>query len=156
MTFFCVNCFGELSGEGGRCPRCGATQNLDGRDYVAKLRNALAHPIAETRRRAIYLLGEKRMEEAVGQLIEIVDQENDPFVVEEAVAALGKIRGAMAMEALLRAARHKSFLVRARAIHSLVEAGGDWARAAKRIVRSDSSALVRDAVQTKSMKDRQA
>lgn len=154
MTFFCVNCFAELSAEGGRCPRCGAAQNLDRRDYAAKLRSALAHPMVETRRRAIFLMGEKRLAEGVDELIEILERETDPFLVEESVGALGKIRSEKTLSALTRAACHKSFLVRARAIRALVSAGGRWARIATEIAASDPSPSVRAVAQSNSLKTR--
>jgi len=84
------------------------------------------------------------VEEAVGDLVEILEHESDPFLVEEAAQALGKLRVEKALAALVRAARHKSFLVRARAIQSLIEAGGEWASMARQIARSDPSTCVRD------------
>lgn len=152
MTFFCVNCFAELSADGGSCARCGAPQNLDHRDYPAKLRRALAHPLAETRRRAIFLLGEKRVVDAVRELVEILDDESDPLLAEEAAAALGKIHNRKAMTALVRAARHRSFLVRARAIRALVDAGGIWKKTASELAERDPSAMVRQAARDR--KDR--
>ncbi len=149
MTFYCINCFAELHDDGGQCPRCGAAQNLDRRDYAAKLRRALGHPIAETRRRVIFLLGEKRITDAVGDLIEILDHESDPFLVEEAATALGTIRGDQSLAALVRAARHRSFLVRARAIEALVCAGGIWRERALEIAEHDPSAMVRESARGK-------
>lgn len=149
MTFYCVNCFADLRDDGGQCPRCGVAQNLDRRDYAAKLRSALAHPLAETRRRAIFLLGEKRVTDAVGELIEILDRESDPFLVEEAAAALGKIQDDRSLAALVRAARHKSFLVRARAIEALAHAGGIWRKTALEIAEQDPSAMVRESARGK-------
>jgi HEAT repeats len=149
MTFYCVNCFAELSTDGGVCPRCGAAQNLDRCDYAAKLRAALAHPIAETRRRAVFLLGEKRVTDAVAELAEILDREDDPFLVEEAAAALGKIQGEQSLAALARAAHHKSFLVRARAVEALAAAGGTWREMALEMAEHDSSAMVRESTRRK-------
>jgi HEAT repeat protein len=144
MTFYCINCFAEIPADRGACPRCGAVQTLDRRDYAAKLRAALAHPLAETRRRAIFLLGEKRVSAAVGELIEVLDRENDPFLAQEAVIALGKIPGQQSLEALARAARHKSFLVRSRAVEALVSAGGVWRKLGLKIAEHDPSAMVRE------------
>jgi HEAT repeat protein len=146
MTFFCVECFERLPSESERCPRCGSAQNIDQGDYAAKLRKALSHPMAETRRRVIYLLGEKRIVEAVGELVEILDHESDPFLVEEAADALGKIGGDKALAALVRAAQHKSFLVRARAIQTLARAGGAWKESALQMAERDPSAMVRESV----------
>ncbi len=149
MTFYCVNCFAELASDDRECPRCGADQHLDRRDYAAKLRAALAHPLAETRRRAIFLLGEKRVAAAVRNLAELVDREDDPFLVEEAAIALGKIRDEESRAALVRAAHHKSFLVRARAVEALANAGGAWRKIALKIAKHDPSAMVRESARTK-------
>jgi len=149
MTFYCVNCFAELARDDRACPRCGADQHPGRRDYAAKLRAALAHPLAETRRRAIFLLGEKRVAPAVRNLAEIIDREPDPFLVEEAAIALGKIRDQESRAALARAARHKSFLVRARAVEALANAGGAWRKIALEIAEHDPSAMVRESARTR-------
>jgi HEAT repeat protein len=145
MTFYCWNCFAEMRSPESVCTRCGMGQDVARRDYVAKLRGALAHSVAETRRRAIFLLGEKRVAEAVGDLAGLLKAESDPFLVEEAMIALGKIGGDEALRAVLAGASHGSFIVRARAVQALVGAGGEWARAAIEIARDDPSAMVREA-----------
>ncbi|MGH7780768.1 MAG: HEAT repeat domain-containing protein [Candidatus Binataceae bacterium] len=146
MTFFCINCFAEIDAEAESCWRCGATQNLDAHDYATKVRMALAHPLADTRRRAIFLLGEKHLAEAVNQLIQLIDTEPDPFLVQEAVVALGKIGGVNALTALVRAVRHKSFLVRACAVEALIIAGGVWEKTAVKLALEDPSETVRETV----------
>lgn len=143
MTFFCMNCFAELRSAAETCPRCGAEQSCAALDFAAKLRAALAHPIAEIRRRAIFLLGKKRVAKAADDLIQVVESETDPFLVEEAVAALGRIGDEKALHALCRAARHRSFLVRARAVEALATAGGDWQIKALDHAHNDPSAMVR-------------
>ncbi len=145
MTYYCWNCFAEMRAPGGACPQCGKPQEIDRRDYIAKLRAAVGHPLAETRRRAIFLLGEKRVAEAVGDLARVLDSERDPFLAEEAMIALGKIGGDEAMRAVIARARHRSFMVRARAVEALAAAGGNWARIAIEIAREDPSAMVRAA-----------
>jgi HEAT repeat protein len=82
--------------------------------------------------------------DAVEELIQIIDCESDLFLAEEAVVALSKIGQAKALNALLRAARHKSFLVRARSIEALVVARGKWKRAAVDLADHDPSAMVRE------------
>jgi HEAT repeat protein len=149
MTFYCWKCFSEMRSPLGTCPRCGAAQDIDFRDYVAKLRAALAHPLAETRRRAIFLLGEKHVAEAVDDLKRIIVGDSDPFLAEEAAIALGKIADQKALAALIAAARHRSFLVRARAVKALTAAGGTWARLANELARNDPSAMVRESVRAR-------
>jgi HEAT repeat protein len=144
MTFFCINCFAELRSATETCPRCGAEQSRDVRDFAAKLRAALAHPVAEIRRRAIFLLGKKCVTEGVDDLVRVVESETDPFLVEETAGALGRIGGDQALYALCRVARDKSLLVRARAVAGLVRAGGDWETKGFDLARNDPSAMVRE------------
>lgn len=146
MTFFCINCFAEFDADAEDCWQCGATQDLDARDYVTKVRAALAHPLADTRRRAIFLLGEKYVVEAGDELIQLIDTESDPFLVEEAIVALGKIGGMNALTAIMRAVSHESFLVRARAVEALIAAGGVWERTAVKLALEDPSETVRETV----------
>jgi len=143
MTFFCWKCFNEVESLSGTCGSCGASQDSDHLTYSKKLRAALVHPLAETRRRAIFLIGEKRDAEAVDDLSQIIAAESDPFLAEEAAIALGKISNEPALYALTAAARHPSFMVRARALAALREAGGYWTRLAHNWARSDPSAMVR-------------
>jgi hypothetical protein len=154
MTFYCLNCFAKLQRDGATCCRCGAAHGLDHPDYATKLRAALAHPLAETRRRAIFLLGEKRMMDSVGELVEILDSEGDPFLVREAVVALGKIQGELSLAALVRAAHHRSFLARASAVEVLAGAGGIWRKKALEIAEEDPSFMVRESARSKAVRRR--
>ena len=81
-------------------------------DLREKLIRALRHPIGETRRRAAFVLGEKRMSDATVDLINLVDHDPDPYVGAEAVGALEKIGSPAALYGIERAACHKSFVVR--------------------------------------------
>jgi len=143
MTFFCWKCFAEIESLSTTCQSCGATPDHNDFTYTEKLRRALAHPLVETRRRAIFLIGEKRIAEAVVDLSLIIVGESDPFLAEEAAIALGKIGNEPALYALTAGARHRSFMVRARALEALSAAGGYWARLARNWARSDPSAAVR-------------
>ncbi|MGH7986535.1 MAG: HEAT repeat domain-containing protein [Candidatus Binataceae bacterium] len=140
MTFFCTNCFAELAPGIAACPSCGAAQNPDSREYVAKLLAARSHPLADIRRCVIFLLGEKRLLKAVNALIQVTEKERDPFMVDEAVGALGKIGNAQALDGVIG-----SFIVRARAVETLVAAGDGWEKTARIRARADSSAMVREA-----------
>ncbi|MFZ0890238.1 MAG: HEAT repeat domain-containing protein [Candidatus Binataceae bacterium] len=121
-------------------------------DLREKLIRALKHPIGETRRRASFLLGEKRVSEATADLIDLVDRDPDPYVGAEAVGALEKIGNPAALYGIESAACHKSFVIRERAIRALVAAGGEWADTAREVAGSDPSLSVRSALQTKSAK----
>jgi HEAT repeat protein len=143
MRFFCWKCSSEVESLFGTCRYCGTEQDIDPRIYFDKLRGALGHPVAETRRRAIFLLGEKRAVQAIDDLSRIVAGESDIFLAEEAAIALGKINDERALSALTAAARHRSFIARARALRALAEAGGYWSRLAQKWARSDPSAIIR-------------
>jgi HEAT repeat protein len=150
MTLYCWSCFLEVRPGSGICPRCGKRQDTDQREYLDKLRAALAHPLAETRRRVIFLLGEKRALETVDDLGRIAKTESDPFLAEEAAIALGKIGEDKALCALITAARNRSFMVRARALEALIQAGGHWERLARDLARNDPSGMVRAVAQINS------
>jgi len=121
-------------------------------DLSEKLIRALRHPIGETRRRASFLLGEKRVSEATADLIDLVDHDPDPYVGAEAVTALEKIGTPDALYGIERAASHESFVVRQRAVEALVAAGGEWADTAREIAEDDPSPSVRDAAETNRVK----
>jgi HEAT repeat protein len=154
MTFYCLYCFAEFPRDGAPCRRCGAAQGLDRRDYAAKLRAALVHPLTETRRRAIFLLGEMRMMDAVGELVEIMNSEGNPFLVREAVVALGKIQGELSLTASVRVAHHRSFLVRARVVKVLTDLGGIWRKKVLEIAEQDPSSMVRENARSKAVRHR--
>jgi HEAT repeat protein len=139
MTFFCINCLAELRAGDERCPRCGVSQSLDLRDYVTKLRAALAHPLAETRRRVIFILGERGEVDATGDLIRVVESDPDPYEAAEAVAALAKIGSADAIAAIRRAARHNSLVVRKHATEALLTGRDRLARGVEKVVRESSN-----------------
>jgi HEAT repeat protein len=134
MRSFCANCFEIIDYADAICPRCNAQQNTAPGNLVLKLIRALKHPLADVRKRVVFVLGEKRAAEATNGLAEVADHDPDPYVAREAVIALSKIGGAPAVAALERAARHESFLVRKLA-GGLQIAGADRRRAADRPVR---------------------
>ncbi|MBF6558787.1 MAG: HEAT repeat domain-containing protein [Candidatus Binataceae bacterium] len=130
------------------CPYCARQQHPVPGDLREKLIRALKHPIGETRRRASFVLGEKRMSEAATNLIDLVEHDPDLYVAAEAVTALEKIGTPDALYGIERAASHESFVVRERAVEALVAAGGEWADAASEIAENDPSPSVREAAQS--------
>jgi len=117
MTFYCPNCWNEVAAEVGLCPRCGALiqQLLAEQDYVDKLIAALKHPEPTTPIRAAWILGERRETRAVEPLMRVVRECHDPFIVEAAVEALGKIGDPRCREILHTAALHGAVRVREKA-----------------------------------------
>jgi HEAT repeat protein len=62
-----------------------------GRDFTAKLIAALDHPEPETRARAAFILDLRREACSVEPLMRVVCRAEDPFLVEAAIEALGRI-----------------------------------------------------------------
>jgi len=152
MNSFCWNCFQTVDSDDALCRDCGRQQNPVPGDLREKLIRALKHPIGETRRRASFLLGQKRASAATADLDDLVEHDPDPYVAAEAVTALEKIGTPDALYGIERAASHESFVVRQRAVEALVAAGGEWADTAREIAEDDPSPSVRDAAETKRAK----
>jgi HEAT repeat protein len=146
MVSYCPSCFSEIRPEDRTCRRCGRAEGIRPREYIARLRAALAGPHVETQRRAILIIGDRRVSEAIPDLCWIARHGPNPYLAEEAAIALGKIGGQIALDALLLAARrNRSAIVRARAIESLLATEGKWAQQAYEVARRDPSAIVRAA-----------
>ncbi|MBI3810125.1 MAG: HEAT repeat domain-containing protein [Nitrospirae bacterium] len=125
MLYFCTRCWNELGVTDSTCPYCGATQDEStARDYYMKLVGALRHPVPETVRRVIWILGERREIEAVDALHALYEESPDPFVQAEIVRALGRIGTEQALELVKAAATHASLLVRKAALAASFETTG--------------------------------
>jgi len=86
--------------------------NEDEDTYFDKvLQSALHHGRREKRIEMVYILGELRDTRALDALKTIMT-EDDPYLVSEAVGAIGKIGGPEAMEQLQIMMHHPSFMVR--------------------------------------------
>ena len=125
-TFYCPNCWCEVSEQGTICPHCHAniSERISQADYTDKLIAALRHNEPMTPVRAAWILGERREEEAVPALAKIVKKAKDAFLVKSAVEALGKIGGSTAIAAIRSATQHSSLRVRvmARKVLQQIEA----------------------------------
>jgi HEAT repeat protein len=99
LTYFCTQCWKEISESAKLCPHCGADQRKLGREpFVTKLIRALGHPEPETPTRAAYLLGELRAKEAVPELMQLIALSQHPQLRAAAIRALGKIDSALLSE----------------------------------------------------------
>lgn len=115
--FFCPHCWHELKRNVVICPYCGeAPIDWTNKTYADKLYQAPSHPDAQTQRRAVYLLGEKQVEEAVDTIEALFHQTRDPILAGEIVKALGKIRTGRAFSALIKALSLPSFIVRRKGV----------------------------------------
>ena len=119
-TFFCPHCWHELQKEVPICPHCGEPLASWGKKaYTDKLRQALVHPEPQTQRRAVYLLGEKQIKEAIDDLVALFHRTRDPLLAGEVVRALRKIGSKPTFQALAEALFHPSFIVRAEGVEAL-------------------------------------
>jgi HEAT repeat protein len=126
MNSYCPECWKEVAAGLAACPGCGAVLlPWNERKYSAKLIRALDDPDAETRRRAVYVIGEKRVAEAVGRLGDVFERTVDPFLKSEIVEAIGKIGGETGFPLLIEPLRHPSFVVRAEAAKALSQFFGN-------------------------------
>jgi HEAT repeat protein len=92
MTFYCPNCWNEIDPKLTVCPHCGANQEaLSEEEYDEKLIRALHHPEPMTPIRAAFILGERGVQRAVHDLEKVIEENRDPYLVQEAIEALGKI-----------------------------------------------------------------
>lgn len=121
ICFFCPACWLEVPEEARLCPRCGADMEAvqRGRDFVEKLIAALDHPEPETRARAALILGLRGERRGVAALVRAVREGRDPFLVEAAVEALGRIGDAGSRGAIEAAALHGTLSVRRAARRAL-------------------------------------
>ena len=116
-TFYCPNCWHEVSEQATICPHCHAdiSERISQANYTDKLIAALRHKEPTTPVRAAWILGERHEQKAVPALAKIVKKAKDAFVVESAVEALGKIGGSAATAAVRSATQHSSLRVRVKA-----------------------------------------
>jgi HEAT repeat protein len=120
MIFYCPHCWKELPDGEAFCPYCRKKiSSWDVKTFTDKLLGALCHPEPTTQTRAVYILGERKSEEALGPLARLFRQSKNPFLKSEIVAAAGKIGGSEALAFVVQALRQDSFMVRSEAAHAL-------------------------------------
>lgn len=120
LTFFCPFCWHEVEKNIVICPYCGeAPAAWTTKAYTDKLRQALSHLEPQTQRRAVYLLGEKQVKEAINDLEALLQRTRDPILAGAVVRALRKIGDKATFPALTEALSHPSFIVRRESIEAL-------------------------------------
>lgn len=119
------DCWKEIPGAQTVCPHCDhKISSWDEKAFTDKLLQALSHPEPETAIRAVYLLGERRTQEAVGVLTQLFRRTPNPFLKGEVVEAIGKIGGDSVFSLLMEALHHPSFIVRGEAAKALAKFPG--------------------------------
>ncbi|HWP49083.1 MAG TPA: HEAT repeat domain-containing protein [Candidatus Limnocylindrales bacterium] len=122
--FFCPSCWEEFTKDLSLCPRCKADLSaLDRQSPIQKLIRALHHPDPTIQRCTVYLLGEKRGQEARGPRLDLLDGTKDYFLMEEIAEALGKIGDQETILVLTKLLDNPSFLVRGSAVRALATRG---------------------------------
>lgn len=121
MIFYCPSCWRESSECIRVCPHCKVdVERLTlEQDYVQKLIAALDHPEPQTPIRVAWILGVRRETRAVSHLSRLVQESEDPYIVEAAVEALGRIEDPAGLEAVRFASQHGGVRVREKARHAL-------------------------------------
>ncbi len=113
ITYYCPNCWVELSSLENICPRCGyqleAYANLT---LEEKLVMALNHPVAENRMLAVQILGELGSVLALPQFEKIItDRSADVYLQREVINALARIDDPKSVKLLKKALLHRSPLI---------------------------------------------
>lgn len=92
MIYYCNNCWKEIKANDKTCPFCGSNQNnLEQESFLQKLIRALNHPEPGTPIRAANILGKLNAKEALPALLNRLEKEKDPFIVEAVIDAIIKI-----------------------------------------------------------------
>jgi len=113
LSFFCPYCWRRVSEDDSICPKCSRDiRAADARPFVEKLRAALHHSEPQTRVRAAWILGERKEDSSVPDLMAVVIEADDAFVAEAAVEALGKIGAPEAVGVLKQAQEQGTVRVR--------------------------------------------
>jgi hypothetical protein len=102
-TFFCPACWEQVAEVTRVCPACGVDipLYLSRTDYGAQLIATLRHPDAGRRLLAAWILSERREQRAVPALrMILLTEKRDVYMAKAAAAALARIGGVEAEEAL--------------------------------------------------------
>jgi len=122
MIAYCPACWSEVPERIQVCPHCGVDVDrltLE-RDYVQKLIAALDHPEPTTPVRVAWILGVRKETRAIPRLARLVRESDDPYIVEAAVEALGRIGDRTGLEAIRFATQHGAVRVREKAQHATI------------------------------------
>jgi HEAT repeat protein len=110
---FCPYCWREIQRGIQTCPYCGSDlREFEKLSYEQKLLRATDHPIRENRMLAIQLLGDLRSSPAVDVFKNLLETEQDIYVIGEIVRALRAIGDANAHSVLEQLRSHPSRLIR--------------------------------------------
>ena len=114
ITYYCPECWSEITGTDSHCPKCGfELAQYDALSFEKKLVLSLEHPILDMRLQAIHILGDLGSLAALPGLEKLLDTETkDIYALREALEALSKIQGTRSREILQKATQHPFPIIR--------------------------------------------
>lgn len=113
ITYYCPNCWEELSKQLAVCPHCSfPLEQYNALSYEEKLSKALHHPLHERRIMAAEVLGKLAYRQAMPIFKEIIESEKeDYFFLAAILKAVSKIDHPDQMQILRRATHHPAPMV---------------------------------------------
>jgi HEAT repeat protein len=105
VQWYCPDCFAEVEQQTERCPGCGADLTDPTFDFEEQLIRARQHPLPDRRLLAAQVLGQRHAHRAVPDLLRIVGDSGDPYLVAEATVALARIGEPEGLRVVERIAR---------------------------------------------------
>jgi HEAT repeat protein len=114
ITYYCPNCWNEISEQDEVCPKCGYVLEEDTHPTLEeKLLMSLRHPAPDIQMMAVQILGNLGSIQALPQFENIPsDPETDVYLLREVIQALSKIRHPKSAELLRQVRAHSSPLIR--------------------------------------------
>jgi HEAT repeat protein len=114
ITYYCPNCWRELSEQDDVCPTCGYLMaDFSRLALEEKLLLSLSHPVLDSQMMAAQILGNLGSTKALPQFEVILsDPKTKIYLLREVIQALSKIRHPKSAELLRKAMGHFSPLIR--------------------------------------------
>jgi hypothetical protein len=120
MYFYCYHCWSDFEEESDSCPKCGKElSSFSALNFHEKLIRALDHPERLTLQRAIWIIGNLRLEKAVPKLSILAKDCQDFVIVTEIINTLIKIGTSDAIKIVEELPTHTSSIVRKYASEAL-------------------------------------
>jgi len=113
ITYYCPNCWNEISERDQVCPQCGYVLEEDTHlELEEKLLMSLRHPVPDIQMMAVQILGNLGSILALPQFdIILSDPDADVYLLREVIQSLSKIRHPKSAELLRKVRAHSSPLI---------------------------------------------
>jgi HEAT repeat protein len=114
ITYYCPNCWQEISEQDEICPFCGyPLEDYSRLPLEEKLLMSLRHPALDSRMMAVQILGNLGSTRALPQFeIILSDPETDIYLLREVIQALSRIQHPKSADLLQKVMTHSSPLIR--------------------------------------------